>query len=126
MLDSIDPSDLERRLGAPDLRLYPAWSYDPKAADEAHETEWVVASGREPLRELAVVGYRLFNKLFPAGTQRRSVLDQLEAGSLIPISWTVSTPDGIGGVPWLLLYMDDAPGQRADRPNGLLRPTLPD
>ena len=103
-LDDIGADELEQRL---QYSITPqSWDDDQSSADEVHATAWQQAAQTRQLKELAARGFQLFEILFPRGSERRSVIDELAPGSLISIRWDVSN-GAAGGIPWSLLYTKD-------------------
>lgn len=96
-LNAVEPDDLARRL-TPD-------AFMKEGPDEIHEQVWRGVSESDQLRKVAHWGHRLYQTLFPEGTDLRRWVDDLSPGWRLDISWTDSTgPHWVPHVPWGLMY----------------------
>ena len=101
LLDDLDPAAVDAALAEP---LPTSWRDDPGPVSPERAERWQAAAGTPALRELASHGRALYDVLFPIGTPTRTVLDAMEPGSVLAVSWTAGTDGFAGAVPWTLLY----------------------
>jgi hypothetical protein len=102
-LNTIDPDDLLNRLQA--FTPVSTWIAPANAASLQHQRTWEAVQQSKELRELAVRGKILYDKLFPEDSELRSWLDTLEPGHRIDLKWTETAPGWVPGLPWGLLYV---------------------
>jgi hypothetical protein len=107
-LNNINPDDLVARLrksmGGSD------WAMVGTCPDPSYQQEWAKVSTSPWLRDLAVLGYRLYGAFFPSGSLLRGWLDSLAPGCRINISWLpTSGPGWLAHIPWGLMYMLEPP-----------------
>lgn len=100
--DNIDPVDLEERLRS--FSPESDWSRLSDEADEAHHRSWEQVAQSTELFDMAVLGYQLYQALFPAGEELRVWLDELPPGSRLDISWLRRFDGTISSIPWGLMY----------------------
>jgi tetratricopeptide (TPR) repeat protein len=111
--DDVDPLDLATRLRG----------HQPSA-------EWTLTAGSnqawerisrcDELRHLAEEGYLLYTATFPAGSEIRAAVEELQPGDMLHLTWL---PSGghVAHVPWALMYSQrpPPPGEPVD-PVGFL------
>jgi CHAT domain len=106
-LDDLDAADMAQRLTSGNWRLYAGslgWT-PPDEADPKHEAAFRTAQNSGEFQALASDGYSLFDACFAAGTQLRSLLEELPPGSRIDFMWNAQGGAGlISHVPWALMY----------------------
>jgi len=101
-LDDIDPADLASRL----LHFSPCadWAEPVDHTSDEHRQHWQqLASGRA-LQTLASNGRALYDALVPDGEELRRLIDELQPGDRLRITWYPGLQDLIPHVPWALLY----------------------
>ena len=86
LLDDLDPAAVDAALAEP---LPTSWRDDPGPVWPEREERWQAAAGTPALRELASHGRALYDVLFPIG-RPRAVLDAMEPGSVLAVSWTAA------------------------------------
>jgi hypothetical protein len=108
-LDAIEPDDLASRLRystpAPD------WQSSPEPADDRFRLKWQQVAISDELRWLAYQGNRLYDAVFPVGTKLRELVDRLNPGDRLNITWFSESEPLISHMPWALMYRQAPPGR---------------
>jgi hypothetical protein len=106
-LDAIEPDDLAARL----KHVTPAsdWRASTELADRRYLRTWEEVGRSDELRRLAYQGHRLYDAMFPDGTELRKLIDTLKPGDRLNIIWFKESSFWISHVPWALMYRPVAP-----------------
>lgn len=121
-LNDIKPQDLAERLS----KFVPTddWTQWESRADSGHATQWEHVSMSAELRNLAIHGHVLYEKVFRRREPLRTLMDSLAAGSRLDITWKVGAQGSVNvvpNVPWGLMYLLDPPAAgKAVDPMGFL------
>ncbi|HEX8843856.1 MAG TPA: CHAT domain-containing protein [Pyrinomonadaceae bacterium] len=113
-LNNINRDDLVTTLkefAATEHKLLTDYSLKPE-----HQVEWEKIALTSELRKLAYFGFTLYETLFPKGSDLRAIVDKIDYGWRVNITWLDSDRFWVPHIPWGLLYRRELPpeGQPVD------------
>jgi len=102
-LNNIDPQDLLNKLVNCQDRQYDYQNLTD--CSDVYLEQWSEIEVSNELRELAQRGYDLYTIFFPSNSKLRELLDSLDSGTFINISWLPrSNSKWLSHVPWGLMF----------------------
>ena len=113
-INKIDPEAIQKYLAIHYESPLSSWD-NYLASDDEYERSWRDIESTSKLRDIALNGRELYEKLFPNYTKRREILDTLPVGSRINISWCCypdipnSHRNWLSHVPWGLMFCGPHP-----------------